>query len=102
MGIFLFNGRATTKGYLVDKTHCFTFFDTGASKAMLNKTFFDEHPILHQYPNVQYMTQPTQVANDQLMTAKEAIKFLISFGGHTFEIIPYQLPFSTSFKSILG
>ena len=37
MGIFPVDGRASTYGYLVDKTHCYTLFDTGASKAMLNK-----------------------------------------------------------------
>ena len=33
MGIFPVDGRASTYGYLVDKTPCFTLFDTGASKA---------------------------------------------------------------------
>ena len=36
------------------------------------------------------------------MTVKEAIKFFISFGGHTFEIVAYLLPFSTSFDLIFG
>ena len=39
MGIFPVDGRASTYGYLVDKTPCFTLFDTGASKAMLNMKF---------------------------------------------------------------
>ena len=102
MGISPFDGRATTYGYLVDKTPCYTLFDTGASKAMLNKKFYDEHPILHQCPKYPIHVQPIQVANDQLMTVKEAIKFLISFGGHTFEITAYLLPFSTCFDFIFG
>ena len=36
------------------------------------------------------------------MTVKVAIKFLISFRGHTFEIITYLLPFSTAFDFIFG
>ena len=36
------------------------------------------------------------------MALKEAIKFLISFGQHTFEIIVYLLPFSTAFDFIFG
>ena len=36
------------------------------------------------------------------MPVKEAIKFLIYFGGHTFEIIAYLLPFSTAFDFIFG
>ena len=102
MGIFPVDGRASTYGYLVDKTPCFTLFDTGASKAMLNMKFYDEHPILHHYPRYPINVQSIQVANDQSMPVKEAIKFLISFGGHTFEIIAYLLPFSTAFDFIFG
>ena len=102
MGIFPFDSRATTYGYLVDKTPCYTLFDTGASKAMLNKRFYDEHPILHQYPIYPINVQPIKVTNDRLMTVKEAMKFLISFDGHTFEIIAYLLPFSTPFNFNFG
>ena len=80
MGIYPFDGRATTYGYLVDKTPCFTLFDTGASKAMLNKKLYDEHPMLHHYPEYPINGQSIQVANDQLMTVKKAISFFISFG----------------------
>ena len=100
MGIFPVDGRASTYGYLVDKTPCFTLFDTGTSKAMLNMKFYDEHPILHHYPRYPINVQSIQVANDQSMPVKKAIKFLISFGGHTFEIIAYLLPFSTAFDFI--
>ena len=48
------------------------------------------------------MYNPFRLQNDQLMTVKEAIKFVISFGGHTFEIIAYLLPFSTAFNFIFG
>ena len=78
----------------------FLYFDTGASKSMLNKKFYDEHPILHHYPKYPINVQPIQVASEQFMTIKEAIKFLISFGCHKFEIIAYLLPFSTSFDFI--
>ena len=39
MGIFPFYGRITTNGYLLDKTSCYSMFDTGASKAMLSGCF---------------------------------------------------------------
>ena len=89
MGIFPFDGRSTTYRYLVDKTPGYNLLDKCASKAMLSKKFYDEHPILHYYPKYPINVQPIQVANDQLMTIKVAIKFLISFGGQTFEIIAY-------------
>ena len=69
---------------------------------MLNKKFHDEHPILHHYPKYPINVQHIQVANYQLLTVKEAINFLISFGGHSFEIIAYLLPFSTAFDFISG
>ena len=80
MGIFPVDDGVSIYGYLVDKTPCYTLCDTGASKAMFNKKFYDEHPILHHYPKYPINVQPIQVANDLLMTVKEAIKFLISFG----------------------
>ena len=102
MDIFLFDGRASTYGKCLDKTPCYTLFDRGSSKAMLNKKFYDEHPILHHHPKYPLNVQPIQVANDQLLTVKEALKFFISFGSHTFEIIAYLLPFSTAFDFIFG
>ena len=52
--------------------------------------------------NIQLHVQLIQVANDQFMPVKEAIQFLISFGGHIFEIIAYLLPFSAAFDFISG
>ena len=102
MGIFPVHDRAFTYGYLIDKISCYTLFGTGASKAMLNMKFYDEHPILQHYSKYPINVQPIQVANDQHMTVKEAINFLISFGGHKFEIIAYLLPFSTASDLIFG
>ena len=69
---------------------------------MLNRKFYDEHPMLHQYYKYPINVQPIQVANNQLMTVKEAIKVVFSFGGHTFQVIAYLLPFSTSSDFIFG
>ena len=75
MGIFPVHGRASAYGYLVDKTPCYTLFDTGAYKATLNKKFYDDHPKLHHYPKYTINVHPIQGANSQLMTVKEAINF---------------------------
>ena len=63
MGIFPFEGRKTTYGYLIDKTLCYTLFDTGAPKAMLNKKFYDEHLKLHHFPKYPINVQPMQMTN---------------------------------------
>ena len=46
---------------------------------MLNKKFYDEHPILHHYLKYPINVQPIQVANAQLMVVKEAIQFFDFF-----------------------
>ena len=91
-----------TNGCLVDRNLCYTMFDTCASKAMPNKKFCHKHPIPYQYPKYSINVQPIQVAKDQFITVKEAIKYLISFGDHAFKITAYQLPLSTSFDFIFG
>ena len=98
MGIFPVDGRASTYGHLVDKTPCYTLFDTGASKAMLNKKFYDEHHILHQYPKYPINVQPIQVVNNQLMTVKEAINHFDFFWRSY--ICDYNLEFKFKKRSI--
>ena len=75
VGIFAYDVRATTNGNMVDRVPSYTLFDIGTYKAMLNKKSYDEHPILHQYPKYTINIQPFQVANDQLLTVKEASNF---------------------------
>ena len=58
MGKFPIVGSETTYGYLVDKTPCYTLFDTGESKAMLNKEAYDEYPILYHYPKYPINVNP--------------------------------------------
>ena len=77
---------------MVGQQDTLLLFDTVASKAVLNKKFYYEYPMLHQSPKYPINVQPMQVANDQHITVKEVVKFLISFGSHTFEIIAYLLP----------
>ena len=48
MGIFPYDGRVITYHCLVDKTPCYTSFDTDASKAMLSKKFYNEHTLCIQ------------------------------------------------------
>ena len=74
LGTFPFDGIAISNGYVVDKLPCYTLFNT--SKALLNRKFYNEHPILHQHPRYSINKQPIQVANDQIMTVKNIFDFL--------------------------
>ena len=102
VGIFPFHGRVSTNEYLVYKTPFYTLFCTCAYKAMLNRKFYDEHPILHHYPKYSINPQPMQVANEQLMMVKRLSNYCFPFGGHTLEIIAYLFPFSISYEFIFG
>ena len=87
------------------QSHCTIYALRCILHAVLSTMYqreYETHPILHQYPKYLVNVQPIQAANDQLMTVKDAIKFLISFGGHIFKIIAYLLPFSTSLDFIFG
>ena len=61
MGIFPVDGRASTYGYLVGKTPCYTLSDTCPSKAMLNKKIYDGNPIHHHYPKYPINVQPIRL-----------------------------------------
>ena len=50
---FLINLHAESQGELMDGTHIkvTTLIDTGCSKPILNKKFYDKHPYLHEMPH---------------------------------------------------
>ena len=75
-----------TNGYLVGRTPCYTLFDTGASKASLNKMYYDEHPKFHPCPKYPINVQPIHIANDQLTTVKEPFNFFL----FPLEVIPLR------------
>ena len=96
------NARIMNVGGLIDGTPCRTLWDSGATKSMMNKTFYKQHPILHKYPIFKIKAQKIRVANDQVMIVREAIKFVIQFSGHLLEIISYLLPFANDIDLIMG
>ena len=82
VGIFQFDGKAATYIYTLLYFVWHRCIQSHVKQEIL-------------WGNILYFIS-TKVANDQLMTVKEAIKCLISFGNHTFEIITYLLSFSIS------
>ena len=64
-----------------------TLIDTGCSKPILNKMFYDKHPYLHQFPCYPLQATGAIVANDGAIKVTEAIQFMVKFHGHVFEFI---------------
>ena len=78
-----------------------TLMDTGCSKPILNKRFYDKHPCLHQFPHYPLQAIGVVVANDGVIKVTEAIQFMIKLHGHVFEFIAYLADISESFDLVI-
>ena len=79
-----------------------TLIDTGCSKSILNKKFYDKHPYLHKMPHYSIQSIVVVVADDGVIKVTEAIQFMIKFHGHVFEFIAYLANMSDTFDFVIG
>ena len=65
-GKFPINLQAESQGELMDGTNIkvTTLIDTGCSKPILNKKFYDKHPYLHKMPHYAIQSIGVVVADD--------------------------------------
>ena len=103
-GKFPINLHAESQGELMDGTHIkvTTLIDTGCSKPILNKKFYDKHPYLHEMPHYSIQSIGVVVADDGVIKVTEAIQFMIKFHGHVFEFIAYLADMSDTFDFVIG
>ena len=103
-GKFLINLYGETEGELMDGNgiKVTTLMDTGCSKPILNKKFYDKHPYLHQFPHYPLQAIGVVVANDGVIKVTEAIQFMVKSHGHVFEFIAYLADMSESFDLVTG
>ena len=103
-GKFPINLHGETEGELMDgnSIKVTTLMDTGCSKPILNKKFYDKHPYLHQFPHYPLQAIGVVVANDGVIKVTEAIQFMVKFHGHVFEFIAYLANISESFDLVIG
>ena len=94
--------KMTQTGNLDDGTPVRILFDSGATKAMVNKNFYNKSQILQKCPVFKIPTHRIKAANDQIILAKQALKFPITIAGHTIEIIAFLLPFTQDYDFIMG
>ena len=79
-----------------------TLMDTGCSKPILNRKFYDKHPYLHKLPYYLIQSFGVIVADDGVIKGTEAIQFMIRFHGHVFEFIAYLADMSETFDFVIG
>ena len=66
-----------------------TLIDSGCSKPILNRDFYERNKFLHSYPIYKIETREVRIVNDKIIPVDEAIHFMIKFQRHVFEIIAY-------------
>ena len=103
-GKFPINLHTESQGELMDGSHInvTTLIDTGCSKPILNKKFYDKHPYLHEMPHYTIQSIGVVVADDGVIKVTEAIQFMIKFHGHVFEFIAYLADMSDTFDFVIG
>ena len=91
------DGEATA--HLLDNTPIpvKTLIDSGASRLILNKHFYDAHPFLHTYPRYKIATRGMVIGNDTVLPCNEAIAIMVKFSGHVFHMICYLLECSKDY-----
>ena len=85
------DGEATA--HLLDNTPIpvKTLIDSGASRPILNKHFYDAHPFPHTYSKYKIATRGMVIGNDTVLPRNEAIAIMVKFSGHVFHMICYLL-----------
>ena len=99
---FGIDGEATA--HLLDNTPIpvRTLIDSGASRPILNKHFYDAHPFLHTYPRYKIATRGMVIGNDTVLPCNEAIAIMVKFSGHVFHMICYLLECSKDCGLYIG
>ena len=103
-GSFSINTNGEAIGYLLDGTaiKIKTLMDSGASKPMLNRKFYDKHEELKKYPKFKIKPRMIVCANDERMIIDECICLIITFEGHVFEIIAYIVNATANYDFFIG
>ena len=77
---------AWTTGILPDGSQVTVQIDTGATKCIMSKGFYDAYPILHSLPKYKPYTTTLEIGDGSYVPVNFIIPLIISFKDHTFEI----------------
>ena len=108
MGKISFKIDSTLQGKLLDdkQTKINILIDTGATRAIVNKAFYDKTPSLHIAPTFKLETPsairtPSQI--NPYLIVEECVMLLVEIQGHVFKIYAYILPhMDVTYDLILG
>ena len=96
------DGEATA--HLLDDTPIpvKTLIDSGASRPILSRHFYDKHPFLHTYPRYKIPPRGMVIGNDTVLPCDEAIAIMVKFSGHVFHMICYLMEVSKDYGPYIG
>ena len=96
------DGEATA--HLLDDTPIpvKTLIDSGASRPILSRHFYDTHPFLHTYPRYKIPPRGMVIGNDTVLPCDEAIAIMVKFSGHVFHMICYLMEVSKDYGLYIG
>ena len=77
---------AWTTGILPDGRQVAVQIDTGTTKCIMSKGFYDAYPILHSLPKYKPYMTTLEIGNSSHIPVNFIIPLIISFKDHTFEI----------------
>ena len=98
------NLHSETQGELMDGTNikATTLMDSGCSKPILNRKFYDKHPYLQKMPHYPIKSIGVIFADYGVIKVTEAFQFMIRFHGHVFGFIAYLADMSETFDFVIG
>ena len=79
-----------------------TLIDSGASRPILSRYFYDKHPFLHAYPRYKIPLRGMVIGNDTVLPCDEAIAIMVKFSGHVFHMICYLMEVSKDYGLYIG
>ena len=96
------DGEATA--HLLDDTPIpvKTLIDSGASRPIPSRHFYDKHPFLHTYPRYKIPPRGMVIGNDTVLPCDEAIAIMVKFSGHVFHMICYLMEVSKDYGLYIG
>ena len=100
---FPINLHSESQDELMDGTNIkvTTFMDTGCSKPILNRKFYNKHPYLHKLQHYQIQSIGVIVADDGVIKVTEAIQLMVRFHGHVFQSTAYLADMSETFDCVI-
>ena len=80
------DGKGITAGHLFDKTEVKVFYDSGASKSYMSKSFYDRTEYLHRIPKMRSTCTGIKIGNGAIIPVEFVFPVQIMIQGHLFEI----------------